>query len=157
MKEHIVQLLTEKEIGFSIEKEGEIDSVFFTAGLENGTVRGLIAANYEEEQVMIHIGHPTTVPENKRQQMCELIARINYDDIFGGFVLDMNDGYIGYQCGFYFEVDSEYSKSHLNQHFEASYSRLDYYLPVILGVAYGDKEPAQVLDELEHQVDPRLN
>lgn len=157
MKEMIIHLLEEMDIDFSVESEGEIESIFFTAGLENGTVRGLIAANHEEQQMMIHMGHPTYIPETKRPLICELMARINYDDLFGGFVVDVNHGSLGYQCGFLFVENSEHSEKHLRRHFEASYSRLDYYLPVILEIAFGDKEPAQVLDELEHQVDPRLN
>ena len=125
--------------------------------MENGTVRGLISANNEEQQILIHIEHPTTIPEHKRQIICELIARINYNDLFGGFIINMEDGYLAYQCGFLFDENSDTHISFLNRHFKVSYNRLDYYLPVILEVAFGGKEPAQVLDELEHQVDPRLN
>lgn len=157
MKEHIIELLTKEEVDFSIEKKGDVDSIFFTAKLENGTIRGFIAAHNQEDRVMIHVGHPTTIPLDKRQKICELIARINYDDIMGAFVIDLNDGYMGYQSGFYFEKGSEFAKLALIKHFEVSYCRLDYYLPVILGVAFGDKEPDQALNELVHQLDPRLN
>ena len=157
MKEKIKVLLAEHEFGFSYEPKDNIDSFFFTADLENGVVRGLIAANNEENQIMIHVNHPANIPEPKRRIVSELLARINYDDLFGGFVMDLSDGSLGYQCGFLFEEGSPHSEKVLERYFETSYYRVDYYLPSILKVAFGDKEPALVLNELEHEVDPRLN
>jgi len=145
-------------MGFEILEEGQIDYAYFTSSIDSGTVRGLIDVNYEEEQFMIHIIHPTLIPEKKRVQISELIARINYEDLFGGFVLGFSDGKIGYQCGFLFEKDNELiTKKHLHRYFEKAIEKMDYYFPVILKVGFGDKEPSLALDELEHQIDPRWN
>ena len=72
-------------------------------------------------------------------------------------MIDINDGFLGYQCGFLTVKDIKTVEKHIWKHFNSSCERLKYYFPVILKVAFGDKEPAQVLVELEHQMDPRLN
>ena len=159
MKELISTMLTEKEIGFdSTESEdSNIFSFFFTEEMVNGTVKGVIGVNYYEEQVIILASHPTNIPEPKRIKVAELITRINNNDFFGGFVLDFEDGLMGYQAAFLFEDNKEVSQKHLIRYFETCLARLDYYLPVILKVAFGEKDPSIVLDELEHQIDPRMN
>lgn len=75
----------------------------------------------------------------------------------GGVVFDMNDGNLEDQCEFIFDLNIEVTEKQLRKYFEESYTRLDYYPPVILEVEFGDKESGKVLDLLEHKMDPSLN
>ncbi|MEO9887044.1 MAG: YbjN domain-containing protein [Balneola sp.] len=157
MEKPIKNLFNKWEIEYETSKEGIIDFYFFTSWIESGVANGLIAINKEEQQVMLHATQSTFVPENRRKEVSELLVRINYDDYLGGFIMDFEDGHVGYQCGYiWMQSDVNYLNV-IEKYFIESLSKLNYYFPAILKVSYGEKGAGQVLAELIHQVDPTLN
>ncbi len=157
MKELINEYLTTNEIEHEYSTHEHLESYHFTITIEHGYINGLVAVNNDEHQVMIHLLFPVIIPEEKRRVVSELLCRINYDDLCGAVVMDFQDGSIGYQSGFFTTEGSSDYFNVFENYFSEGISRLDYFMPAVLKVSYGDAEPAQALDELIHKIDPRLN
>lgn len=158
MNEIVHTILDGMEIRYTTEIEDSIESFSFHVDLEEASVRGIIGINYEEAETYISLHIPSIIPELKRIKISEFFSRINNEDTLGAFVLDFNDGYMGYRTCFCFdELNDDQYQNILLKYFSHVYHQLEHYLESILECNFGEKEPAEILNELEFQVDPRLN
>lgn len=149
--------LNEMELSFEYNQEQNRHSYFFDLDISNGLIRAVIGLNEIDEFVLIYLMCPNPLPQNKKAEVLEYISRINFDDMFGAFVYDFEDNLVGYHSVFFIEEDMPCFDKHFMAYLKSSIEKIDFYLPGLFHVAFGDKDPALVINELEFETDPRLN
>jgi len=99
-----------------------------------------INANEESRTLRAHTISPIKVPENKRQQTAELIARINHFLVLGNLEIDMDDGEATYKTSVILGRSSLHQDvvKHL---LYANWMASDKYCPAVSAVAFGNVSP----------------
>jgi len=157
LKEKIIEHLNCMEIDYEYNIEGERHSFFFDLHLSNGIVRSVIGIDTVEGYVIIYLMFPTPLPAYKSSEVLEYISRINYDDCFGAFTYDFKDRLVGYHCAFFIEKDMTDFNTHFKQSLQLAIDKLDFYIPGLFSVGFGDKEPVLAINQLEFETNPSLN
>lgn len=159
MHKVLVNIFEEMELEYYHNSEKDsIDSYTFHIDIGEASIKGGVAINYDAHETLIYFKLPSFVKESTKQKISELFTRINYDIEIGTFIMDFNDGIIGFHTGFYFEGfnDKQYRRF-LTEYLSYAYNYIDHYLETILECNFGDKSPAELLNLLEFKTDPRLN
>lgn len=157
MKEIITGHLDSMEIIYQYTNKGDQHSFFFDFELSSDIVRTVIGLDKHDDCVLIYFVCPNPLPLNRKNEVLEYISRINYDDCFGAFVYDFEDSLVGYHCGFFIDQEMTDFDTHFIRSFQLAIDRIDFYIPGLLSVGFGDKEPSTVINQLEFETDPSLN
>lgn len=151
-------LLSKLEIKFEyVQEESHIHVLYFDQKTDQGIMRGLIGINYDQEMVLINRIYPTPLPKNSMHHIMEYISRINRANNFGTYELDHEDMLFGCSFSFYYSELEQDNEKHLERYFNVLTDGLNKYYPGALKIGYGEKDPAIVIDQIELNVDPRLN
>ncbi|GAB4324265.1 MAG: hypothetical protein Kow0010_06050 [Dehalococcoidia bacterium] len=102
----------------------------------------------EADQVVFFSISPVHAPESRRGAVAEFLTRANYGIILGNFEMDYADGEVRYKTALDVEGD-ELSDALLRNIVLANLQAMDFYLPGLLAVIYGERLPAEVVAELE--------
>jgi hypothetical protein len=100
---------------------------------------------------------PIKIPIHKRSEVCEYLNRINWKSIRGRFILDMEDGELRYICSFWYDLENSTSESILRKNLHQSFNMLDYFMPSILGITYGNAEPKNMITKMYEETDYKSN
>ncbi len=84
------------------------------------------------------------VPEQRRQAVAEAIARINYATTFGSFEIDVRDGEVRSKA--VLECDGYLGEEMIDRAIRKSLDLADQYQAPLLGIAFGNLSPKDVLD-----------
>ncbi|NJN68679.1 MAG: YbjN domain-containing protein [Chloroflexaceae bacterium] len=96
---------------------------------------------------------PFNVAEEKRPAVAEYITRANYGLPIGNFEMDYSDGEVRYRCSLDFEGVALTPSLVKNIAYPAVYT-MDYYLPGLMKVVFGDHSPLEAIEEVERGVKP---
>ncbi|HOU12935.1 MAG TPA: YbjN domain-containing protein [Anaerolineae bacterium] len=126
--------------------EKTIHRVYFAG--ENGELRCYAQIRVDLEQFLFYVIAPVKAPEQMRAQVAEYIARANYGLRIGNFELDYTDGEVRYKSSIDFEGELLTPRLIKNAMYPAVHT-MDFYLPGLLGVMYGNKTPAEAIRDIE--------
>lgn len=157
LNDKIIHHLNEREITFEHNHEEDSHSYLFFLHLESGLVKGIILLDQNVGNVFIHLMCTNPIPENKLNTVSEFVTRINSDSCYGMLVLDYHERVMGYKCNFWFFENNSDFEMQLTRCLDLALDRLDFYMPGLLSIAFGDKKPTDVINRLEFEVDPKLN
>jgi hypothetical protein len=157
LKEKIIEHLNIVEISYEYNNEGDRHSFFFDLDLSNDMVRPVIGLNNMQDYVIMYLLCLTPLPTVRTAEVFEYISRINYVDCFGAFVYDFEDSLVGYHCAFFIEQSMTHFETHFIRNFQLATEKIDFYIPGLLSVGFGGKEPALAINQLEVETDPTLN
>jgi hypothetical protein len=115
---------------------------------ENGELRCYAQIRVDLEQFLFYVIAPVKAPEEVRASVAEYITRANYGLRIGNFEMDYGDGEVRYKSSFDFEGETLTPKLIKNTMYPAVHT-MDFYLPGLLGVMYGNKTPVEAIQETE--------
>lgn len=115
---------------------------------DNGDLRCYAQIRIELEQFLFYVLAPTKVTEDKRSDIAEYITRANYGLRIGNFEMDYSDGEVRYKSSVDFE-NIELSPALLKHTIYPAAQTMDRYLPGLMNVMYGSKNPAEAIVEIE--------
>lgn len=96
--------LDERELSYSVDTESGVIKIP-DCSISEQLGNGMIVISSRESDFVIRFIFDYHVPNDVRDRVAELIARINYTYVFGCFFMDYSDGEIGFQ----YSVDYEES------------------------------------------------
>lgn len=158
MKEIIENLLNSVEIPFEVLDDSEqVYVCSFDEESQYGTIHGSVTVYHEDSMLVMRRAISNPVPENKIAEVTELISRINSSYVAAQFVLNYEDNLVSSDAYFFFTDNEEDNEQRFRDHYDIISGLAVKFYPVFLAVAYGDKDPVDVFNEIEHQTNPRLN
>lgn len=123
---------------------------------KNGVFPCYIDINEKNRTLLIYTTSPINVPEHKRLQTAEFIARINQSLVLGNFEIGMDDGKVTYKTSIILGKSSLHQDviKHL---IYANWMASDEYYPAISTVAFGNVSPKKAVEIIkqQHKSDPR--
>jgi len=115
---------------------------------ENGAWRFYAEAHEDTHTVICYSTLDTRIPKGRRPAVAEFLTRANYGLILGNFEMDFGDGETRYKTSV--AVGEERLTTALVGPLAAANTfTFDRYLPGIMRVAFGDKEPEDAISEIE--------
>jgi len=126
--------------------EKTIHRVYFAGA--NGELRCYAQVRVDLEQFLFYVIAPVKAPENMRALVAEYIARANYGLRIGNFEMDYTDGEVRFKSGLDFEGEHLTPAFIKNAMYPAVHT-MDFYLPGLLGVMYGNKTPLEAIRSIE--------
>lgn len=148
--EVVYNLFEEDDWNFEVIKDGEALKLEVSA--ENGNYKCHAIADEETQTFRFYSIAPIKVPQFKRKEIADFIARANYGLILGNFELDMDDGEVRFKTSSY--------QSNMPLNFEVckrlvylNVKTLDDYFLGIMKVTYGDAYPEEAISLIEENFD----
>ena len=126
--------------------EKTIHRVYFAG--QNGELRCYAQIRTDLEQFLFYVIAPVKAPEPMRTHVAEYITRANYGLRIGNFEMDYADGEVRYKSSLDFEGETLTPRLIKNAMYPAAHT-MDFYLPGLLGVMYGNKTPAEAIRDIE--------
>lgn len=114
----------------------------------NGEVTCFAQVRVDLEQLIFYVVMPMRTPENLRLAVAEYITRANYGLRIGNFEMDFDDGEVRYKSSLDFEGVTLGPELIRNALYPAVQT-MDRYLPGILAVMYGGKNPEEAIASIE--------
>jgi hypothetical protein len=100
------------------------------------------------EQFIFYVVAPVKAPDDIRSAVAEYITRANYGLRIGNFEMDFDDGEIRYKSSIDFE-DSTLDTALIKNIIYPAVHTMDYYLPGLLNVMFGNHSPEQAIVDIE--------
>ena len=123
-----------------------VHRVYFAG--ENGELRCYAQIRTDLSQFLFYVIAPVKAPEEVRAAVTEYITRANYGLRIGNFEMDYSDGEVRYKSSLDFEGETLTEKLIKNTIYPAVQT-MDFYLPGLLGVMYGNKTPVEAIQDTE--------
>ena len=123
-----------------------VHRVYFAG--ENGELRCYAQIRTDLEQFLFYVIAPVKAPEEMRPAIAEYIPRANYGLRMGNFEMDYSDGEVRYKSSFDFESES-LTETLIKNTIYPAVQTMDFYLPGLLGVMYGNKTPVEAIADTE--------
>jgi hypothetical protein len=120
--------------------------VYFSG--DHGDVRCYAQIRVDLEQFLFYAVAPVKAPEEVRLAVAEYITRANFGLRIGNFELDCANGEVRYKSSLDFETETLTPKLIKNAIYPAVHT-MDFYLPGLLTVMYGNKTPEEAIEETE--------
>jgi hypothetical protein len=139
---------------FFEEEEWVFDRVqgtdIITAGFrgENGSWRCYAQVDEEQEWFVFYSTLDSNIPEARRPAVAEFLTRANYGLVVGNFEMDFQDGETRFKTSINVEKD-HLTVGLIEPLVYINLLMMDRYLPGIMRVAYGDKDPAEEVAAIE--------
>jgi hypothetical protein len=115
---------------------------------EHGDVRCYAQIRVELQQFLFYVIAPVKAPEAMRPAVAEYITRANYGLRIGNFEMDYGDGEVRYKSSLDFE-DEDLTPNLIRRAIYPAVHTLDFYLPGLLAVMYGNKTPQDAIATVE--------
>ena len=115
---------------------------------KNGQWQCIAQAQDDKDRFIFYSILPNNVPVEKRQEAADYLTRANYGMVIGNFEMDFSDGEVRYKTS----IDVEGGQLVAMMIKTMIYTNVlitDKYLPGIMGVVFGGKEPAEAIEEIE--------
>ncbi len=127
-------------------------------GMDNGRFDAFIDVRPEQQQVLIYVIFPTSIPENQRVRVAEFITRANYGLIIGNFEMDFSDGELRYKSSYFYDDTFPNSEVVFLKNFYTALHMMNRYLPGIMAVIYANLSPQAAVNQIENNLgNPTLN
>lgn len=144
--EKVLELFRAKEWDFELDEENHL----VRSGIngDNGEWKIVISPSDEDEVCLMLSIFPQRCPEHRRVACAELLARINYGMLVGGFEMDFKTGRINFKTSHPFakgQLDTEL----LSRVVGFNLNCMDKHLPAIMSVMYAGTSPKKALAALE--------
>ena len=155
--EAVVDYLTEDDWKFNVVKDDTALMLSFRG--EAGSWQCFATVDEEKQWFTFYSILPSNVPEDKRVEIAEFITRANYGLVIGNFEMDYADGEVRYKTSVDVE-GGELTAKMIENVIRANVMTMDRYFPGLMGVLYGDRDPAEAIAELEdggHEHDEDLD
>ncbi len=130
-------------------EEKTIYRVYFSG--QNGEQRCYAQIRIDLEQFLFYAVAPIKAPEEKYAAIAEFITRANYGMRIGNFEMDYRDGEIRYKSSLDFE-DEDLSPALIKNAIYPAVRTMDFYLPGIMQVLYGDVAAAEAIAGIESNI-----
>jgi hypothetical protein len=153
----VVDYLTEDDWRFHVVKDDTALMLPFRG--ECGSWQCFGTVDEEKQWFTFYSILPSNVPEEKRVEVAEYITRANYGLVIGNFEMDYADGEVRYKTSVDVE-GGELTAKMIENVIRANVMTMDRYFPGLMGVLYGDRDPAEAIAELEdggHEHDEDLD
>jgi hypothetical protein len=144
--EAVVDYLTEDDWKFNVVKDDTALMLSFRG--EAGSWQCFATVDEEKQWFTFYSILPSNVPEEKRVEVAEFITRANYGLVIGNFEMDYGDGEVRYKTSVDVE-GGELSPKMIENLMRANLMTMDRYFAGIMGVLYGDRDPAEAIAEME--------
>jgi hypothetical protein len=115
---------------------------------EHGDVRCYAQIRVDLEQFLFYVIAPVKSPEPMLPAVVEFLTRANYGLRIGCFEVDYTDGEVRYKSSLDFEHETLTPGLIRNAIYPAVHT-MDFYLPGLLAVMYGNKTPKEAIAEIE--------
>ncbi len=145
----LVSFLEEDEWKFT-QMEGE-DTIVLTFNCTNATYLCYAQARETQQQIVFYTIYPIRTPEDKRQQMAELVARVNYGLVLGNLELDMRDGEVRYKTSADINA-TPFTLPLLRSLMQINLSTADRYFPAFTSLLDGGLTPADAVASVEGRI-----
>jgi hypothetical protein len=144
--EAVVDYLTEDDWKFNVVK----DDTALVLSFRGRAGSWQCFANVDEERQWFSFFSilPSNVPEDKRAAVAEFVTRANYGLVIGNFEMDFNDGEVRYKTSIDVE-GGDLTPKMIENLMQANLMTMDRYFPGLMGVLYGDRDPADAVAETE--------
>ena len=138
-----------KKTDLEIAEDGNRATYEFT-GEDSGDFNysGYVEVYEERFAVEVYLYAPVSVPERKRKDVAELLARINFGMLAGQISLNFDSGKIRYK-GTLEVKDGALSVAMVNIMVDRGMSILDHFLPAVLDVAHANTSPADAYAKVD--------
>jgi hypothetical protein len=120
--------------------------VYFSGS--NGDLRCYAQIRVDLEQFLFYVIAPIKAPEEMRHAVAEYVTRANFGLRIGNFELDYNDGEVRYKSSLDFE-NADLTPPLIKNTIYPAVQTMDFYLPGLLSVMYGNKTPEAAIAEIE--------
>ncbi len=144
--EAVVDYLTEDDWKFNVVKDDTALMLSFRG--EAGSWQCFATVDEEKQWFTFYSILPSNVPEEKRVEIAEFITRANYGLVIGNFEMDYADGEVRYKTSVDVE-GGELTPKMIENQMRANLMTMDRYFAGIMGVLYGDRDPAEAIAEME--------
>jgi hypothetical protein len=142
----VVDFLTEDNWDFRVAEE-DVALQFGFRG-KSSSWQCLCIVDEEKSFVRFYSILPAVVPEAQRNAVAEFITRANYGLPIGNFELDYGDGEVRYKTSIDIE-GGEFTPKMVENLLMSNLTTTDRYVPGLMRVLYGDREPADAIAEIE--------
>ena len=140
-------VLEEQGLPCSLRNDGSGVETGFRSS--TGVFSAWITARDEPPLLRVVVRIPVVVPEPRRVEMAETVARANYGLLLGGFQLDMSDGELLFQASMPV-ADAAVTCDQVRHLLDASVWSVSTYFRAFNRLLYGDDlSPAEVIAEVE--------
>lgn len=123
-----------------------VHRVYFAG--ENGELRCYAQIRTDLSQFLFYVIAPVKAPEAVRAAVAEYITRANYGLRIGNFEMDYSDGEVRYKSSLDFEGET-LTQTLIKNTIYPAVQTMDFYLPGLLGVMYGNKTPVEAIQDTE--------
>jgi hypothetical protein len=155
--EAVVDYLTEDDWKFNVVKDDTALMLSFRG--EAGSWQCFATVDEEKQWFTFYSILPSNVAEEKRVEIAEFITRANYGLVIGNFEMDYGDGEVRYKTSVDVE-GGELTPKMIENLMRANLMTMDRYFTGLMGVLYGDRDPAEAIAEMEetgHEHDDDLD
>lgn len=142
----LIMFLQEEDIKFS--QMSNDTSAMMTFNCDNGTYLCFARVREEQEQVIFYTVYPLRAPEERRQEVAEFVARVNYGIILGNLELDMRDGEVRYKCSADVSA-APFTLPLLRSVMQSCIGTADRYYPGFTALLYSGDSPAEAVARVE--------
>jgi hypothetical protein len=146
----VVDYLTEDGWNFRVAEEDVAVQMGFRG--RNSSWQCLCIVDEEKGFVRFYSILPAVVEEEQRPTIAEFIIRANYGLPIGNFEMDYADGEVRYKTSIDIE-GGELTPKMVENLLMSNLTTMDRYLPGLMRVIYGDKEPAEAVAEIDEKED----
>jgi len=154
----ITQFLSEVEFdhpspqSWENEQGGQEFTVTAYKNLGNGLFKVHIQGDEQAQQVMFYCTWDIHVPPRKRQEVAELVARLNYDLCVGNFEFDFRDGEVRFKTTLVYE-GIPLNFANLRAHFYTSIRMMNRSAPWVESVIISEHTALEAADLAKQPVE----
>ncbi len=147
--DRVQDFLTEQEWEFRSNEDRGYFS--FNLRLRDGSVRVVVDVAEQENwsRIMAYVIYPTLVPELKRPELAQALARINYTHLAGQFEIDLDDGEMRVRS--IIESDGYLGEKLIDRALRRATDMAEQFQAILLSIAFGTTKAQDILKMTGHE------
>lgn len=158
MKNLIYNHLNDKKVHFETLIEEDLRTAYrFGIKLKNGINDVFIVIKEDPNHIIFNTYSPINIPIEYHAKVSEFITRVNVLLNIGCFNLDFSNGDLYFKTSYMFENDYTAHTKIFDTNLHFTYYSMDTYMPGILSIIYGNKDPLDAFNKIENIIKPELN
>ena len=142
----LVMFLQEDDLKFN-PAPGET-AALMTFNCDNASFMCYARVREEQEQAVFYAIYPLRAPAERRLEVAEFVARVNYGLTIGNMEIDMSDGEVRYKTSADLSV-APFTLPLLRSLMQACLATADRYYPGFTALLYSDITPEQAVARVE--------
>jgi hypothetical protein len=132
------------------------EGVIFRVTFEGPAEQAVVQVHPDIERFAIQFFLPGSVDVEHRARVAEMIARVNWGLLEGAFILDFENGALGFKTGFGFS-GAELSPRLVRNSLLTSMETIELFVQELAAVANGHKEPEAAYRSARARIDESEN